>query len=40
MAEKICVLPPRDSWLISSVTNEDLEALVEVRLLRPRSFGL
>jgi hypothetical protein len=40
MAKKLIVLPPCDPWLISSVTDEDLEALVDVGLLRPRSHGL
>ena len=40
MAEKISVLPPRDPWPISSVTNKDLEALVDTGLLRPRSHDL
>jgi hypothetical protein len=39
MAEKLSVLPPRDSWPISLVTDEDLEALVDAGLLRPRSHG-
>jgi hypothetical protein len=39
MAEKINVLPPHDPWPISSVTDEDLKALVDVDLLRPRSHG-
>jgi hypothetical protein len=39
MAEKITVLPPHDPWPISSVTDEDLEALVKAGLLRPRSTG-
>jgi hypothetical protein len=39
MAEKISVLPPRDPWPISSITNEDLEVLVDVGLLRPHSSG-
>ena len=39
MAEKITVLSPHDQWPISSVTNEDLEALVEAGLLLPRSTG-
>jgi hypothetical protein len=30
MAEKLSVLPPCDLWPISSVTDEDLEALVDV----------
>jgi hypothetical protein len=33
MAEKVSVLPPRDPWSISSITNDDLEALVDARLL-------
>lgn len=37
MAEKINILPPRDPWSISSVTDEDLAALVNIGLLRPRS---
>jgi hypothetical protein len=37
MVEKITVLPPRDPWPISSVTDEDLEALVEAYMLRPCS---
>jgi hypothetical protein len=37
MAEKITVLPPRDPWPVSSVTNGDLEVLVEASLLRPRT---
>lgn len=39
MAEKLSVLPPHDPWPISSVTNEDLEALVDAELLRPCSHG-
>jgi hypothetical protein len=39
MVEKITVLPPHDMWPVSSVTDEDLEALVEDDLLRPRSTG-
>jgi hypothetical protein len=39
MAKKISVIPPRDPWPISSVTDEDLEALVDAGLLRPRSHG-
>jgi hypothetical protein len=37
MAEKINVIPSRDPWHISSVTDEDLEALVDIGLLRPAS---
>jgi hypothetical protein len=40
MANKITVLPPRDPLPISSVTDEVLEALVEVSLLCPQSTGL
>jgi hypothetical protein len=39
MVEKITVLPPRDPWLVSSVTDGDLEALVKAGLLQPRSTG-
>jgi hypothetical protein len=39
MAEKINVLPPHDPWPISSVTDDDLEALVDAGLLRPRSHA-
>jgi hypothetical protein len=31
--------PPRDTWPISSVTYEDLQALVDGGLLCPRSYG-
>ena len=34
MAEKIIVLPPRYTWPVSSVTDADLEALVDADLLR------
>jgi hypothetical protein len=37
MAEKINVLPPCDPWPISSVTDEDLEPLVDAGLLPSRS---
>jgi hypothetical protein len=37
MVEKITILPPHDPWPISSVNDEDLEALVEAGLLRPCS---
>jgi hypothetical protein len=33
MAEMPNVLPPRDPWPISSITDEDLEALVDDGLL-------
>lgn len=36
MAEKIIVLPPRYTWPVSSVTDADLEALVDADLLRHR----
>jgi hypothetical protein len=39
MAEKLSVLPPRDPWPFSSITDEDLEALVDAGLLRPCSHG-
>jgi hypothetical protein len=39
MAEKVNVLPPRDPWLISYVTDDDLQALVDVGLLRPHFHG-
>jgi hypothetical protein len=35
MAEKPSVLPPRDPWPISSVTDENLQALVDAGLLHP-----
>ena len=37
MVEKLSVLPPCDPWPISSITDDDLQALVYVGLLRPRS---
>jgi hypothetical protein len=40
MAKKINILPPCDPWPISSVTVEDLEALVEASLLHPHSSSL
>jgi hypothetical protein len=39
MAEKITVLPPRDSWSMSSITDADLEALVDAGLIRHRTTG-
>jgi hypothetical protein len=33
MEEKITVLPPRDPWPVSSVSDADLEALVDGGLL-------
>jgi hypothetical protein len=39
MAEKITVLPPRVPWPVSSITDGDLEALVDTGLLRPRTTG-
>jgi hypothetical protein len=39
MAEKLSVLPLHDLWPISSVANEDLQALVGGGLLHPRSYG-
>jgi hypothetical protein len=39
MTEKLNVLPPHDPWPIFSVTDEDLEVLVDTRMLRPCSHG-
>jgi hypothetical protein len=39
MADKVTVVPPRDPWPFSTVTVEDLEALVTDGLLRPLSSG-
>jgi hypothetical protein len=39
MADKVTVVPPRDLWPFSTVTVEDLEALVTDGLLRPLSGG-
>ena len=39
MPEKLSVLPPRDPWHISFITDEDLEALVDAGLLHPPSQG-
>jgi hypothetical protein len=39
MADKVTVVPPRDPWPFSTVTVEDLEALVTDGLLRPLSGG-
>jgi hypothetical protein len=39
MAEKITVLTPYDLWPVSSVTDEDLEALADAGLLWPRTIG-
>jgi hypothetical protein len=39
MADKVTVVPPRDPWPFSTVTVEDLEALVADGLLRPLSDG-
>jgi hypothetical protein len=39
IAKKLSVLPPHNPWPISSVTDEDLQALVDTRLLCPRSYG-
>jgi hypothetical protein len=35
MAERVTVLPPRDPWPFSSVSEEDLQELVDGGLLRP-----
>jgi hypothetical protein len=37
MADKVTVIPPRDPWPFSTVTVDDLEALVADGLLRPLS---
>jgi hypothetical protein len=39
MADKAAVIPPRDPWPFSTVTVEDLQALVAEGLLRPLSGG-
>jgi hypothetical protein len=39
MADKATVVPPRDPWPFSTVTVEDLEALVSDGLLHPLSGG-
>jgi hypothetical protein len=39
MADKPTVIPPRDPWPSSTVTAEDLQALVAEGLLRPLSGG-
>jgi hypothetical protein len=39
MADKVTVIPPRDSWPFSTIALEDLEALVADGLLRPLSNG-
>jgi hypothetical protein len=39
MADKVTVIPPRDSWPSSTVVVGDLEALVADGLLRPLSGG-
>jgi hypothetical protein len=40
MADKATVILPRDPWPLSTVTVEDLQALVAEGLLRPLSGGL
>jgi hypothetical protein len=35
MADRVTVVPPRDPWPFSTVTADDLEALVADGLLRP-----
>jgi hypothetical protein len=37
MADRVIVLPPRDPWPFSTITTDDLEALVVDGLLRPLS---
>jgi hypothetical protein len=39
MADKTTVIPPRDPWPFSTITVEDLQALVAEGLLRPLSGG-
>jgi hypothetical protein len=39
MADKATVIPPRDPWPFSTVTVEDLQALVTEGLIRPLSGG-
>jgi hypothetical protein len=39
MADKAIVIPPRDPWPFSTVSVEDLEALVTDGLLCPCSWG-
>jgi hypothetical protein len=40
MADKVTIIPPRDSWPLSTVAMEDLETLVADGLLCPLSDGL
>jgi hypothetical protein len=37
MADRVAVIPPRDPWPFSTITVDDLEALVADGLLRPLS---
>jgi hypothetical protein len=37
MADRVTIIPPRDPWPFSTVTADDLEALVAEGLLRPLS---
>jgi hypothetical protein len=37
MAERVTIIPPRDPWPFTTVTADDLEALVTEGLLRPLS---
>jgi hypothetical protein len=37
MADRVTIVPPRDPWPFSTVTVDDLEALVAEGLLRPLS---
>jgi hypothetical protein len=39
MADKATVIPPRDPWPFSTVTVENLQALVTEGLLHPLSDG-
>jgi hypothetical protein len=37
MADRVTIVPPRDPWPFSTVTADDLEALVAKGLLHPLS---
>jgi hypothetical protein len=40
MADRVTIVPSRDPWPFSTVTADDLEALVAEGLLRPLSGDL
>ena len=40
LAAKVNAIAPRDTWPFSTVTEEDLQSLVDRGLLRPSTFGL